>query len=146
MAASKAPGIPRKLSWVSALEPSSEMETRLTAGFDDLLRDFLGDQGSVGGQGDPQALIGGVPRQLEDVRTIERLAAGEHQDGVGEGGDLIDDVQALRGGQVVGRGKLGGGGAAMHATQITAFGDFPKNQARQRFTGAGARARVHENS
>ena len=144
MAASKAPGIPRKVSWVSALAAVQRDRDALDAGVHNLLRDFLGDQGAVGGQGDAQAFVGGILRQLEDVRAIERFAAGEHQDRVGEGGNLIDDVQALRGGQVVGRGKLGGGGAAMHATQVTAFGDFPKNQARQRLAGAGARARVHE--
>jgi hypothetical protein len=34
----------------------------------------------------------------------------------------------------------------MQAAKIAAFGDFPKNEARQMFAGAGARARVHENS
>ncbi len=67
----------------------------LDAGVDNLLRHFLGDQGAVGGQGDAQTFVGGILRELEDIRAIERFAAGKHQDGIRECGNLIDDVQRL---------------------------------------------------
>src|SRR5579884_3824444 len=68
-------------------------------------------------------------REIEDVVTIERLPAAEHQDGISEIGYLLDDFDRTAGGKVSGRTELGGGGTTMNATKVAALGDFPENQA-----------------
>jgi len=94
------------------------------------------DMGLGGGLGPPDPY--GYVLKVPDVVSATTLAD--------KRGDLIDDFQGLSGGQVGGRRELGGRGTAMHATEITALGDFPKNQARQMLAGAAARTCTHEMS
>ena len=133
MAASNAPGMPRKVSCVVASEPSSEIETRLMPAFLDLLRNVFGDQRAVGGQRDAQAAAGGIFGQLEDIGAVKRFASAEHEDGISEVGNLGDDVERFLGGQIVGRHQLRRRGAAMNASQVAALGDLPENQPRRVF-------------
>ncbi len=102
----------------------------LDAGVLDLLGDVLGHQGSVGRQRGANAAAGGVLRELENVVTVKRLAAAEHQDGIGELGNLRNDVQGFAGRQVGRRHQLRRGGAAVDAAQVAAFGDLPEDQPR----------------
>ena len=64
----------------------------LHAAIDDHARDMLGHQRAIGGQRHAQTFVRAITRQLENIRTEERLATAQHQDGSGHGGNLIDDV------------------------------------------------------
>ena len=75
---------------MAASEPSSEIETRLMPASFHLFRNVLGHQRAVGGQRDAQPETGGVFRQFENVGTVERLAAAEHEDGIAEVGNLVE--------------------------------------------------------
>ena len=103
----------------------------LDSGMLDLLRDVFGYQRSVGGQRDAQTAAGGVFGQLENVVTVERFTAAEHEDGIAEVGNLGNDVERFVGRQIGRRHQLGRGSAAVDAAQVTALGNFPENQARR---------------
>src|SRR5580698_638722 len=100
------------------------------AGVLDFLGNVFGDQRAVGRQRRTDAAAGGVLGELKNVVTIKWLAAAQHQDRIGEFGNLRNDVQRFAGGQV-GRGhQLGRGGAAVDTAQVAALGDLPENQPR----------------
>ncbi len=102
----------------------------LDAGVLDFLGNVFGDQRAVGRQRRADAATGGVLSQLKNVVTVQRLAAAQHQDRVGELGDLRNDVQRFAGGQVGRRHQLSRSGAAVDAAQIAALGDLPEDQPR----------------
>src|SRR5262249_68681 len=87
-------------------------------------------QGSVGRQRGANAAAGGVLGKLEDIVTVERLAAAENQDRIGEVGNLRNDVQRFLGRQVGRRHQLRRRGAALDTTQVTTLGYFPEDQPR----------------
>ena len=133
MAASNAPGMPRKVSWVRGIGAVERDGDALDAGFLDLLRDVLRHQRAVGGQRGAQAAAGRVFGELEDVGAVKRFASAEHEDGISEVGNLGDDVERFLGRQIVGRHQLRRRGAAMDAAQVAALGDLPENQPRRVF-------------
>ena len=59
----------------------------------------------AGGERDLNALLGGVADQLENVRALHRVAAGEHEDLHVHFGDLVDQRHAFGVGELVGVGK-----------------------------------------
>ncbi len=94
-------GMPRNVSWVMASEPSRLMK-RAARRYRDHARDMLGDQRAVGGESDAQAFVSAVARQLKNVRAEQWFAAAQHENGIRNFGNLIDDVaRGLR-------GKIGG--------------------------------------
>ena len=74
---------------------------------------------------DLDALVGGVTDELEDVVALERVAAGEDEDGNVHLGDLVDERLAFFVRELVGVGNGLGGGAAMLAGQVAGLRDFP---------------------
>ncbi len=54
----------------------------LHAAIDDHARDVLGHQRAIRGQRHPQTLVRAITRQLKNIRTEERFAAAQHQDGM----------------------------------------------------------------
>ena len=101
----------------------------LHAAVDDLLRDLFRDQRAIRGQRHAQAFVRAITRQLENIRTEERFATAEHQDGSRNFGNLIDDIARRLGGKIGGRTQFRRAGPAMDAAEITAFGQLPENQA-----------------
>ena len=55
----------------------------LHAAIDDHAGDVLGNQSAIRGQRHAQTFVRAITRQLENIRTIERFAAAQHQDGSG---------------------------------------------------------------
>ena len=107
------------------------MPSRTRPGFLHLENGFAGQQGRGAGRDrDLDALFGGIADQFEDVRALQRVAAGEDEDGHLHVGDLVDQALAFGGGQLVGVGDGLGGGAAMLAGQVAGLRDFPDGQER----------------
>ncbi len=124
-APSKAPGTPRKASWLSASGPSRLMLTRRIPDLDQLLRDGFGHQGPVRRQDHPEPLPVPVGGDLIDVRPQERLAARQDDDRFADGRDLIEEPQAFFGAEFPLVGTAQGGGAAVAAGQVAAPGHLP---------------------
>jgi hypothetical protein len=102
MAASNAPGMPRKGivgKRIGAVEADGHA---LHAAIDDHARNVLGHQRAVGGQRHAQTLVRAITRQLKNIRTEQRFAATQHQDGSGHLGNLIDDIARRFGGEIGG--------------------------------------------
>ena len=77
----------------------------LYAAVDDLLRDMLCDQRSVGCQRHAQAFVRAISRQLENIGAEKWLTAAQNQNRIRYLGDLIDDVAGRLGGKI-GTGEL----------------------------------------
>jgi len=107
----------------------TDSHTFYTTG-DDLVRDFFGDQGSIGGQRNAKTFVRAILRQLKNIFSEKGLATAQHQNRRGDGGNLIDDVLCRLGGEIVRRAEVGSAGTAMDAAQIAAFRQLPKNQPR----------------
>jgi hypothetical protein len=73
-------------------------------------------------------LIGGIADQFEDVGALDRVAAGEDEDGHAHGGDLVDQRLALGVGEFVGMGDGLGCCAAVLAGQIAGLRDLPDGE------------------
>ena len=73
------------------------------------------DERAVGRHDRPQPDVARVRGDLEDVGPHERLAAGEDEDRVAGLGDLVDEAEALLGGQLVGVRPVQRRGAAVGA-------------------------------
>ncbi len=102
------------------------------AGFFHLEDGFAGQQrGGAGGNGNLDALFGGIANQLIEIRALEGVAAGEDEDGNLHVGDLIDDGLALFSGELVGVRDGLSCGAAMFAGKITGLCDFPDGEERR---------------
>jgi len=63
--------------------------------------------------------------KFEDVLSQERLAAGEYDNRLPHGSNLIQDFPALFGAQLAGVGTSTGCGPAVNAVQIAISRDFP---------------------
>ena len=128
MAASKAPGMPRKRVVSKRIRAVQADGHAPHSAIDDHARDLLGDQGAIRGQSHAQTLVRAVTRQLENIRTEKRFATAQHQDGSGHSRNLIDDVARSLGGEVGGRTQFRGAGPAVNAAKIAAFGELPEDQ------------------
>ena len=105
----------------------------------------------AGGERHLDAFVGGVADQLEDVLALQRVAAGEDEDGHAHRGDLVDQRLPLGVGQLVGVGDGLGGGAAVLAGQVAGLGDLPDGEEGgfvkvQPATGGNVVHRLHETS
>ncbi len=78
----------------------------------------------------------------EKILAEERFATAQDEYWVGITGDLLDDSQGFRRGQVKGRGKLLSGGATVDAAQVAPSCQLPENQARDEFGGVHRRTIV----
>ena len=126
--ASKAPGTPRKLSWLAASGPSMEMEQRLTPA--SLI--FCAVSGVISvplGEKAGQALAVGIGHQLVHVGPHHGVAAGEDDDGFAHLRKGIDEGLGLFGRKLSGVGFRVGLGTAVLAGQIAGAGHFPGNEA-----------------
>ena len=83
------------------------------------------DQGAVGGDDGAHALSDGIGGQFRQVLAHQRLASGKEHHRNAEGGQVVDQGLALRGGQFVRAGFVPGMGVAVHAAQVAAAGDVP---------------------
>jgi hypothetical protein len=69
-------------------------------------------------------------RKFENIFSQKRLAAGENDNRLPHGSNLIQDFPALLGAQLAGVGASTGRGPAVNAIQIAVPGDFPSHQTR----------------
>ena len=97
----------------------------------DFFRARVVDERAVRADDRPEPPFMGVIDDIPDVIAHQRLAAGEDEDGIGDGGDVIDDLLALFKRQLAGIGLAMGGGAAMGACEVTAARDLPSDDARR---------------
>jgi len=77
------------------------------------------------------AFAGGVPDELEDVRALERIAAGEDEERNLKVGDLVDEVGGLVGGELAGVGQGLRGGAAVLTGEVAGLRGFPDGEERR---------------
>ena len=96
-------------------------------------------QQAAGGHGHGQAQPGAGAGQGIDVLPDHGFPAGEDDDRAGEGGDALQQGQALGGGQLPRVVAVGGRGAAVAAGEGAAAGDLPGQEAQDggRRGGAG---------
>ena len=100
MARSKVPGMPRKSSCEAASWPSTLIAMRDTPASLKLVDGFRGQQRrGAGSDVGAQADLDGVADQVEQVGPLERVAAGEHHQGLAEGADFVQQAVSLFGGQ-----------------------------------------------
>jgi len=86
---------------------------------------LAGEQGSVRGENRPEAEIGRVRDEFDQVLSNERLAAGEEDDRRAVVGQLLEECPPLGGGELAGR-RLGlGPGVAVRAIEVTPAGRVP---------------------
>ena len=74
------------------------------------------------------ALAGGVADQVEEIFALQRVAAGEDEDGNVHLGDLVDERFAFFVGELVRMRNGLGGGAAVLAGQVTGLRDLPDGE------------------
>src|SRR5215475_995282 len=111
---------------VSAIETDrNAAHTRI----DNHARDIFRDQRAVRGKGNAQSFVGSVTRELENVGTVEGLSATKYQNWIGSRCDLVDDAERRLCRKIGGRAQFSRCGAAVNASQIAPFSDFPENQA-----------------
>ncbi len=131
MVRAQAPGSPRKavvnLGSRAVQRNGQSDQTGLLELEDGLARQ---QRRGAGSQRHMHALAGGVADQLEDVRPLQRVAAGQDEDGHMQGGNLVDQRLSFGVGQLVGVGEGLGGGAAVLAGQIAGLRDLPDGQKR----------------
>ena len=89
------------------------------------------DERAVGRHDGPQPRGAGGRGDRKDVGPQERLAAGEDEDRRAGGGDLLDEREALGGGELAVVGAVQGGGAAVGARQVAAARHLPGHDARR---------------
>ena len=97
-------------------------------------RQVLRDADAVGADDDPEAALGRAPDDLEDVAPQQRLAAGQDRQALGrEGGDFVDDAEALLGAELAAvrevlradQRRASGVEIAVLAREIAAVGEVP---------------------
>jgi len=76
------------------------------------------------------AFIRGVANQLENVGALQRVSAGEDEDGHAHLGDLVDQSLPFCVGELVGVGDGLSGGAAMLAGQVAGLRNLPDGEKR----------------
>ena len=123
--------MPRKSSWDGGVGSVQADRHAGDAGFFELVDGFGGEQRRGAGRDvGAQADLDGVADQVVEVGPLERIAAGEHHQGLAEGADLVEQAIALLGRQFF-RVALGlGRGAAMYAGEVAGLGHFPDHQHR----------------
>src|SRR5581483_2993582 len=99
----------------------------------DSRRNLCCDERAVGRKRYRKFGVRRIACDLKNIRTEQRLAAGEHKHRLADGGDLVNELPGLVGCQVL-RGELVGdcNAPAVDTAQITAGSCLPKNQARRR--------------
>ena len=113
-------------------------------------RQVLRDAHAVGADDDPQSALRRAPDDLEDVAPQQRLAAGQDRQAFRrEGGDFVDDPEALLGAELApigevlraDQGRAAGVEIAVLAGEVAAVGEVPGDD-----VGPGERARVRMRS
>ena len=103
------------------------------AGVLDLLRQLLGDEQAAGRHDHAQPELGAVLGDIVDVLAHHRLAAGEDDDGVAEGLDVVEEAIARLRVKLARIGPVLGRGPAVDAVQDTAPRHLPGNKPREIF-------------
>ena len=78
-------------------------------------------------QRDANAVVGGVLNQIEDIRTLQGIAASEHEHRSFQFGDLIDETFRLSGGEFKRAADRLRTSAAVNAGKVTGLGSFPND-------------------
>jgi hypothetical protein len=102
------------------------------AGFRDAASQQAGNEGAVGGQCHLQPARLAVGRQVEHIPAQERFTAGQHQNGGSDFGDPVNQPEAFRQRQLLGRDRVLRDGATMRASQVAALRDLPIDKTRAR--------------
>ena len=103
---------------------------------------LLGHQRPTGRRHRPQTAVGGRAGELQEVRPEHRLAAREDENRLGEGGDVVDEPQRLRGRELAVERPEARGRAAVDAAQGTGPGELPGDEHRRRPLGALRRSSI----
>ena len=99
-------------------------------------RQVLRDAHAVGADDDPEAALRRAPDDLEDVAPQQRLAAGQDRHAFRrEGGDLVDDPEALVGAELAAvrevlradLGRAAGVEVAVLAGEVATVGEVPRD-------------------
>ena len=133
MVSSKVPSMPRNESWVSAVAPSRDSEKAFTPGLAHRRQTLVGEQRrDRRRQRDRQPDRGAVGDQLLQVVALERVAAGQDDDGPGGavGGEVVEQGLALLGGELPGVRPGEGVSAAVPAGELAGPGDLPDQHVR----------------
>ena len=131
IARSNVPGMPRKSSCDAASCPSTLIAMRDTpASLNLSIASSVSNGVALGRDVGAQADLDRVADQVEQVGPLERVAAGEHHQGLAERADLVQQAIALFGGQFAGAAFRLRRGAAMYAGQVAGLGGFPDHQHR----------------
>jgi hypothetical protein len=103
----------------------------------EFLCNLVGDEGAVGRHHHAQSQPVAVGRDVEDIRSQQRLAAGEDHDRLGHLGDLIEQAVGLRCVELAGVRAPGGRGPAVDAGQVAVARGLPGHQAQGIVRGRG---------
>ena len=108
---------------------------------DDLPRE---QRRGAGRERNAHAHFAGVRDEFKQVRTLDRIATGEHENRHFHGRNLIDEVLALVGGQFHGMAQRLRSRPAMHASQVAGLRHFPNGEKRLLVEIDGLNLRIHD--
>jgi len=84
-----------------------------------------GDQGAVGGDDRPHAFLHRIGCQFLQIRAYQRFATGKQHDGAAESRQVVENLLALAGRELVRESLVAGMGVTVNTSEVAAASDIP---------------------